>query len=205
MVARDSISVLFEPEASEAVRWCRDDMAISLIPSPGLGLLDVDGTVVSGVKVKFLRGPACGVMHSIEGDLEGDRRSMTSPAPFPFPTLPEAIVCQTFRLLFPRVFFPTGGMARASTAEASLTLVCRFSHSTLAVSIRLSPVFFFSTGAVAGLGVFLSISRSVIHHNLRFTFPLCRQVFQILSTFIDYLVSHFDLGVNETYDASSYG
>jgi len=75
----DGIPVLFVPEASEAVRWCREDMAISLIPPPGLELLDVDGTVVSGVKVKFLRGPACGVMHTIEGDLEGDLRSMISP------------------------------------------------------------------------------------------------------------------------------
>jgi hypothetical protein len=171
MVARDSISVLFEPEASEAVRWCRDDMAISLIPSPGLGLLDVDGTVVSGVKVKFLRGPACGVIHSIEGDLEGDLRSMISPWPFPSPTLPEAIVCQTFRLLFPRFFFPDGA-ARAVAASVSLLLFCRFSHSTLAVSIRLSPVFFFSTGAVAGFGVFLSVSQITYHgtYGLRFFF-----------------------------------
>lgn len=146
-------------------------MAISSIPSPGLGLLDVDGTVVSGVKVKFLRGPALGVIHSIEGDLEGDLRSMISPWPFPSPTLPEAIVCQTFRLLFPRFFFPDGA-ARAVAASVSLLLFCRCSHSTLAVSIRLSPVFFFSTGAVAGFGVFLSVSQITYHgtYGLRFFF-----------------------------------
>jgi hypothetical protein len=53
----DGVPFPFEPEASEAseaVRWCKDDMSISLTPSPGVEPLEVDGTVVSGVKVKFL-------------------------------------------------------------------------------------------------------------------------------------------------------
>jgi hypothetical protein len=205
MEVEDEISFLFEPEASEAVRWWSDDIAISLIPLPGLGLLEVGGTVVSGVKVKFLRGPALGVIHSIEGDLEGDLRSMISPWPFPFPTLPEAIVCQTLRLLLPRFFFPAEGVARFEAASASsLLLFCRFSHSSLADSILFTSLVFFSTGTVAGFGVFLSVSRGIIHGSLRFTFPLRAQVLKVLSPFINYLVSHFDVEVDKTYGASSY-
>jgi hypothetical protein len=168
------VSFLSEPEASEAVRWCRNGMVISLIPSPGLEFLEVGGTVVSGVKVKFVRVFTRGMMSSILGDLEGDLRSMTSPCPFPSPTLPAAIVCQTFRLLLPRFFFPDEAAARAVAASVStLLLFGLFSHSTLAVSIRLSPVFFsFSTGAVAGFGVFLSVSQITYRgtYGLRFFF-----------------------------------
>jgi hypothetical protein len=97
------------------------------------------------------------------GDLEGDRRSMTSPAPFPFPTLPEAIVCQTFRLLFPRVFFPDGAARAVAASVSALLLFCRFSHSSLADSILFTSLVFFSTGAVAGFGVFLSVSQITYH------------------------------------------
>ena len=47
--------VLSEPDASDPVRWCRDETAISIIASSGVGSLDVDGTVVSGVKINAPR------------------------------------------------------------------------------------------------------------------------------------------------------
>jgi len=144
-------------------------------------------------------------MCSVLGDLEGDRRSMISPWPFPSPTLPEAIVCQTFRLLLPLFFFPADGAASAvADSISSLLLFCLFSHSSLADSILFTPFVFFSTGAVAGFGVFLIISQVIMQEDLRSTFAPRGQVLQVLSASVHYLVSHFIVRVDETYGASSY-
>ena len=135
------------------------------------------------------------MVSSILGDLEGDRRSMISPWLFPFPTLPEAIVCQTFRLLLPRVFLLVEGVALFEIASASFRLLfCLFSHSSLADSILFCSFFFFSIGTAAGFGVFLFISPGIKHDSLRSTYPLCLQVSQVFSPFIDYLVSHLVKG-----------